>query len=418
MRDSEAGTRIFPTPASKYEAPDEDPAGVPRKDDSFKMEHSSLPPISTESVNTPTYTPTSGGTAGTPSISEEIPGEDGGGGAVSFPPPLEAGVDGEKPVITGKSTRRVGSSTSGLTGSFFNPRSKFFHRWDVLIAVLLLYTSTVTPFEVSFLETNLGVLFMINRVVDVLFVVDMFWNFNLPIQDKNGEWKTNKGYIGKRYMQGWFTLDLISILPYDIIGYIADNSVASGLKVLRIFRLMRLAKLLRILRAGRMFQRWEATMSIDYAKVALIKFVIVIIMLAHWLGCAWNMVAELEMQPGEIDLPPSERTYTWLAHYQFTDLEDGVWSRYFTSIYWAVATLSTLGYGDVVPTTDAERIFATICAMLGATVYAYIIGNVCSIISGLDVESSKFYALMDGLNSFMREKNIPPDLCPPNYVGV
>ena len=32
--------------------------------------------------------------------------------------------------------------------------------------------------------------------------------------------------------------------------------------------------------------------------------------------------------------------------------------RYVASLYWAITTMSTVGYGDIVPVNTAERIFA------------------------------------------------------------
>lgn len=37
---------------------------------------------------------------------------------------------------------------------------------------------------------------------------------------------------------------------------------------------------------------------------------------------------------------------------------------YFTSFYWFVCTMSTLGYGDIVPVTYEERIFVIICTFI------------------------------------------------------
>ncbi len=41
----------------------------------------------------------------------------------------------------------------------------------MFIILLLLFTATVTPFEVAFLETSLNGLFVVNRVVDVSFII-------------------------------------------------------------------------------------------------------------------------------------------------------------------------------------------------------------------------------------------------------
>mmetsp|Transcript_24256 Transcript_24256/g.79089 ORF Transcript_24256/g.79089 Transcript_24256/m.79089 type:complete len:439 (-) Transcript_24256:59-1375(-) len=72
--------------------------------------------------------------------------------------------------------------------------------------------------------------------------------------------------------------------------------------------------------------------------------------------------------------------------------------------------MSTIGYGDVIPVTNNERIVSILGMGIGASTYAYIVGNVCSIVGALDAETAAFYARMDTLNRFMREKNIPDKL--------
>mmetsp|Transcript_42262 Transcript_42262/g.135277 ORF Transcript_42262/g.135277 Transcript_42262/m.135277 type:complete len:608 (-) Transcript_42262:209-2032(-) len=301
------------------------------------------------------------------------------------------------------------------TTLLLNPQSKLLRRWDINIGLLLVFTAVVTPFEVSFIHTTpTSLLFWINRYLDICFLIDMGFQFRIPVQTSKGEWLTLPPSIALHYFQRWFVIDLISIFPYDLMEFVGVTS-ASNLKALRVIRLMRLAKLLRIFRAGRMFQRWEATLTIDYAKVSLFKFVVIIMFLSHWMACAWHLVAVLEYGDDYEDLTYAERsgTLTWIENYDL--LDDGgeggsgskVWPRYFTSLYWSVATLSTLGYGDVVPATDTERVFATLSAMLGATMYAYITGGVCSIVSGMDEHTTRFYAMMDGLNAFMKEKQLP-----------
>jgi hypothetical protein len=50
-------------------------------------------------------------------------------------------------------------------------QNAFFKRWDIIIVLSLLFTATVTPFEVAFLRTSLNTLFLVNRVVDCVFLV-------------------------------------------------------------------------------------------------------------------------------------------------------------------------------------------------------------------------------------------------------
>ena len=298
-----------------------------------------------------------------------------------------------------------------------NPRSNFMTSWDALVGVLLLYTAIWTPYEVAFVEGGtdsiavvLNLRFFINRVVDFGFFVDMCFNFFLPYElpGAHGKTVTDHGAIVRHYVTGWFVIDFVSILPYDLIGAFTRDGSFASLKVLRAIRLLRLAKLLRVVRVGRLFRRFEATREVNYAALALNKFSAGILFLTHWMACLFYLVAVTE-----------DRRENWVTNYFFAnDPEasaehiDRVGPRRCTSasVYWAVATLSTLGYGDVVPETNAERLYSVCCTFVGGAVYAYLLGSVCSIITNMDESSNTFFRQMDELNRFMKEKNVTSDL--------
>ena len=132
-------------------------------------------------------------------------------------------------------------------------------RWDLVTLLLLLFTAIVTPVEVAFMETVLwSVLFLINRSVDCLFIFDIFLNFFVAIVDpEDGQLVFHHPTIVKEYLRGWFWIDVISVMPFDLVSLVFASDGVGKLKILRVLRLLRLMKLLRILRAGRIFQRLE-----------------------------------------------------------------------------------------------------------------------------------------------------------------
>ena len=90
-----------------------------------------------------------------------------------------------------------------------DPTSKRMQQWDLLMMVLLLYTATVTPFEIAFIQTDPeSLLFFVNRIVDACFILDMVFNFLLayPSED-DGLWIVNHRMIARRYLHGWFIID-------------------------------------------------------------------------------------------------------------------------------------------------------------------------------------------------------------------
>uniref|UniRef100_A0A7S4B2B2 EF-hand domain-containing protein n=1 Tax=Chrysotila carterae TaxID=13221 RepID=A0A7S4B2B2_CHRCT len=55
--------------------------------------------------------------------------------------------------------------------------------------------------------------------------------------------------------------------------------------------------------------------------------------------------------------------------------------------YWAVVTISTVGFGDIVPTTDASRVFATVYILVGVALAGYIFTQVAAL--PLDAHQAK-----------------------------
>lgn len=52
--------------------------------------------------------------------------------------------------------------------------------------------------------------------------------------------------------------------------------------------------------------------------------------------------------------------------------------RYISSIYWAVTTMITVGYGDIVPQNNLEKIIALFTMLLACAVFGYSMNTVSS----------------------------------------
>ena len=154
-----------------------------------------------------------------------------------------------------------------------NPRSKKVQYWDMTTTLALLFTATITPFEVCLgLETAWNALLYVNLVVNSVFMIDIIVQFFLPIIDPaTGELIRNHKRIAERYLKTWFLIDVGTVLPFDLVTVAAPDLFAvtcgSGssilLKGVKLLRTLRLVKLVRVLRASRIVQRWESAISIS-----------------------------------------------------------------------------------------------------------------------------------------------------------
>ena len=67
--------------------------------------------------------------------------------------------------------------------------------------------------------------------------------------------------------------------------------------------------------------------------------------MVHIVGCFWYYTAVLD------EFGPD----TWVFRYDYLDSDDK--TLYIASIYWVFSTITTVGYGDIVPFTQLERVF-------------------------------------------------------------
>ncbi|KAH8066842.1 voltage-gated potassium channel [Aureococcus anophagefferens] len=89
---------------------------------------------------------------------------------------------------------------------------------------------------------------------------------------------------------------------------------------------------------------------------------------------------------------------------QVTNME-----KYSAAVYWAMYTLTSVGYGDISATNTTEMQVCTICLLIGSFMWAYIIGSACSILTSISLEKAEHQQTMDHLNNFLKAKNMPLD---------
>eukprot|EP01029_Cantina_marsupialis_P032359 TRINITY_DN97_c0_g3_i6.p1 TRINITY_DN97_c0_g3~~TRINITY_DN97_c0_g3_i6.p1 ORF type:complete len:869 (+),score=219.48 TRINITY_DN97_c0_g3_i6:225-2831(+) len=285
---------------------------------------------------------------------------------------------------------------STMPSSIIDARGNFMRNWDIASIFLLLFVAFFTPFESSFLEVSINIWFFVNRCIDVFFLVDMGINFFLSYYDKDKNHVVSHKQIVSHYFRTWFIVDFLSIVPFDMLEFVFPDSDIGKFKAVRMLRLFRLFKLLRVLKASRILNRLEANYGISYAKSQLGKFFFAVIMFAHWTACLWHFISD---ESGE---------ESWIIFYEFD--EDPPLLRYLASMYWSIMTVSTIGFGDIVPQNPTERFLACLVMFIGTAIYAYVVGSVCGILSSIDPAKTHFRQSMDQLNLYMSENSLPMTL--------
>ncbi|XP_053358191.1 potassium voltage-gated channel subfamily H member 5 isoform X2 [Clarias gariepinus] len=286
--------------------------------------------------------------------------------------------------------------------------------WDWVILILTFYTAIMVPYNVSFKTKQNNVTWLVlDSVVDVIFLVDIVLNFHTTFVGPGGEVISDPKLIRMNYLKTWFVIDLLSCLPYDIIN--AFENVDEGISSL--FSSLKVVRLLRLGRVARKLDHY-----LEYGAAVLVLLVCVFGLVAHWLACIWYSIGDYEV----IDkLSNTIKTDSWLyqlaantgSPYRYNasgsgQLEGGPGKHtlYITSLYFTMTSLTTIGFGNIAPTTDGEKIFSVAMMMVGSLLYATIFGNVTTIFQQMYANTNRYHEMLNNVRDFLKLYQVPKGL--------
>ncbi|XP_054715390.1 potassium voltage-gated channel subfamily H member 7-like [Uloborus diversus] len=284
--------------------------------------------------------------------------------------------------------------------------SPFKAVWDWIILLLVIYTAIFTPYVAAFLLSeerldNDGPIVIIDLVVDVMFIIDILINFRTTYVNSNDEVVSHPGKIAVHYLRGWFIIDVVAAIPFDLllVGKNSDETTT-------LIGLLKTARLLRLVRVARKIDRYS-----EYGAAVLLLLVATFALIAHWLACIWYAIANAErsMQEPKIGWLDALANMT---HQFYNNSQGGpsIKSKYVTALYFTFSSLTSVGFGNVSPNTNMEKIFAIIVMLVGSLMYASIFGNVSAIIQRLYSGTARYHTQLLRVKEFIRFHQIPNPL--------
>jgi voltage-gated potassium channel len=195
----------------------------------------------------------------------------------------------------------------------------------IVVSVLAVILESVEPIRNQHAQTFVW----IEHAATAIFAVEYATRLWVCVDYRNGRFRHplwgRLGYIRSFYA----IIDLIAVLP-SLLGLLASGD-------LRVLRLLRLLRMLKLTRRSRTFGLLWAVFREEAHSIAALIFTVCLTLTIS--GALMFMVEE-ERQPTVFNSIPA-------------------------AMWWAIETLTTVGYGDMVPTTIAGRVLGGVVSIVG-----------------------------------------------------
>lgn len=273
----------------------------------------------------------------------------------------------EEPKIRMVGPLRTKSVLKRYTTEVWDPRSTGRLRWDAVVVVCVLYNCLVLPFRIGFGDDEFGPLSILELMVDLMFISDIFVNFRtgyFTFDREEDEYilVLKQPQAAYHYMRTWFIFDLISSLPVDLL--LLFNMKSKTLLYLRFPRMMRLMRLPRLFRY---LNRWEQQIGISRQAFRMAKTLFLLFEFAHFSACMQFFAAKF------MDFPDT----SWVVKADIVSVTKP--EQYAYSLFTSLSHMLCIGYG---PTGGPENVTEVCLIMssmcIGASFYIILVGMISS----------------------------------------
>jgi hypothetical protein len=311
-----------------------------------------------------------------------------------------------------------------------HPYSNFRFAWDMLTLVMLLLNIILIPIFMAFpifefsvnrpvnQQSHAYVAMVIRLISDAWFSVDVALNFRtgIVVEGSNSEVIVDAREIRRKYLRGWFLLDIISTFPFDVavstftdIFYDAnyEKDFRQSTMIFRYLRLTKLFQLLRLLRVSRIWRymhQWDEMFNLPYdSALVLLRMLgafLCLLLYAHLSACIQFMV------PMVMEFPKG----CWIRQRGLHTIDTDLDLQYGWSFFRAVSQMLCIGYGQFPPQTMTDMITTMTLMMFGAICFAVFIGYATSIVQSHNASKRLYAEKYSAVKHYMIFRKIPTDL--------
>jgi len=257
---------------------------------------------------------------------------------------------------------------------YISSESYFILFFDIIMTIFIFYLLFFIPIKLAQRKTYIAkekiIFTLCNIITEVLYILDLIICFFRSYYNYEYKKIINTNKIIEHYLGNEFFMDLFEAFPSYIVckNYcyknIGVNVELSPFEIsMTIFHMLKTFKILKVLRNER-----NRVMEILHEKIAenyffenlfsIFIFLFKIFSFLHILICI-HIFLGWQSYPN------------WMTHINIFD--EDIITKYISSFYFIIETMTTVGYGDIICISSIERFFQLILLSIGIVIYSFII---------------------------------------------
>ena len=285
----------------------------------------------------------------------------------------------------------------------FHPDSKFIFIFDLLMIIADLYSFISIPLHIAkakdIREENESFIKEISYYfVDLIFLCDFILNFFRGYYNFEMKIIRNNKNIIIHYFKKYFFMDLIESIPiYSIIRIILskNNEIYFGqsnikLNILTILLFIKPFKIFKIIKKkqNKALEDFYTYLSNNFYLEHSFNFIIyflIFFLFVHLFICLHIYLA-YESYPN------------WLTNTK--TINKTFFTKYITSFYFMITTMTTVGYGDIVSVSFIERIYHIFLLVISTLLYSFLVSKIANYLrdsSHDKIKLSKDLTILEGI---------------------
>ena len=278
-----------------------------------------------------------------------------------------------------------------MNSFFIIPESRIVIFFDFLVTISAVYYLIYIPY---FLGSNVyfcSPIFHSQNIfeifIDVVYICDLIFPFFIAYYNFDEVLKTHFKDISLNYLTGWFFLDLIQAVPLKTIFTFFDKKCKSdNFYITPIYKdefhylllCLRMLKIFKVLTNNKFLDLLSKLLNeIEYFSnyLALCSGLAVFFIAIHIVSNIFIFIGRNEFPNWIITFGHDNESYLQL---------------YLLGIYYTMATLTTVGYGDINCTTHNEKIFGMFMEVVGIFAYSWALTSIGNYVKVLHEKTEQY----------------------------